>query len=223
MTIPPAAIRFDQQLAVFSKLGLAPYATPSSNRGNGSFRRLVRCPNHHKPVIGCDLIDPIWNRDPVSLARIIVFQYLPRRLSPGASGVLKVSHQLPLFGIHANFSFSGLKKGFLIPRHIAHLPIPFGGLLPGKPFAIDVQRIPTLPQQAAHRLVAHLEALAFQLAAQFERSFLGPFDPRHRIAGGGILQQLGQSVFQPRLFFSTHFRPPPVRRTRTRSARLSRC
>src|SRR5207244_878923 len=146
---------------------------------------------------------------------------LAHLLTPDAAGVPKVADQLLFLGIHTDDRPLLAQKSPADTGNVAELLIPPGRLPARQALAIDAQGVPPQAQQPTERRgtqgVAHP-----QHAANLAQRFVSPLESRDRISGGRILHHGVQLLQQVRPFFSTRFRPPPARRTRS-SVVGSRC
>src|ERR1022692_1702750 len=113
---------------------------------------------------------------------------------PLCAGVLEVTNQLPLLGIHAQNRISALLELIPLPAEITELAVAVGSGTGRDRLAVGTQAILHLPQEPAYGIAADRDPQQIKLPGDLSGGFPGPLDTTDRIAGSFLLHQLVDSV-----------------------------
>ena len=122
--------------------GLPPLAETEDGEGG----RLVGSSKENRAAIGLSIVDAIRNADALGGGAEVMIVDIAGRLLPFNSGILEVTDQLPLFGIHAQDRIAALFELITLPAEIAELAVAVGSRTGGNLLAIGAQGILHLPQ-----------------------------------------------------------------------------
>ena len=138
--------------------------------------------------------------------------------APHLASVLERPHQFLLFGVHADNGPCTLGKRLALPLEVTELTVALRTLRARKAFAVSVQSVAQLIEQTPDGVGTGRKAQAGQLVADLLQVLAGPkAPPSHRVTRRVLAEQLPQRAQDLRRFFSAPGRPPPARRTRSRS------
>src|ERR1700730_19467511 len=97
---------------------------------------------------------------------------------------------------------------------IVELEIAVGAVVGSELLLVDTQRVVHLVQETGDSVGRDINAvLLTNLSSDFGSGAMGPLKASHRIAGGVVFKQPGDSHGHLRGFFSVSLRPPPGRRS----------
>ena len=182
----------------------------------------MRGADHDVACVAILVVDAIGEGAASGQRGKVVVQHVAVLASPSTPAILEVAHQLLFLRVHADYGpILPLESPTPTPQQ-AELLVAVRVFLPTQPLAVRSQRVPLRPQQAGHRHMARLHATSPQCSGQLARGLVRPSQTSHRTAGRCIPQQFLQQLPHTRSFFSTHFRPPPGRRTRSEDSACPR-
>src|SRR5208283_1724056 len=216
-TVPigASAVGFDRQPRGTWVPVLSNLQPPRTNGSHRKGRRLMGCADHHIARVAIFVVDAVGITAASRQRGKIVVQHVAILTPPSASLVLEVANQLLFLRIHADDRPSlPLESPSPTPQQ-AELPVTIGVLFPAQPLAVRSQRILLRSQQAGHRYMPDWYAAPRQGSRQVPGCLVRPAQTSHWLTGRCILQQPRQQLPHTRRFFSTRFRPPPGRRTRS--------
>ena len=119
---------------------------PLAKTGDGEGGRFVGSPQEHTASVGLGIVDAIPNADSLGGGAEVMIVDLSGGLLPFSSGILEVTDQLPLFGIHAQDRITALFELITLSAEIAELAVAVGSRTGGNLLAIGAQGILHLPQ-----------------------------------------------------------------------------
>ncbi len=213
-TVAPSGIRHQQQLVCFRVRPPAGRSPPPGNRIRGERCRVGRQPEVDPAAIPVGVVQPVGDRQQGGVLAEVVSVDRVCRTGPLATGVLEVTDQLLFLAVHAQDGVAGLGETLPLLGEVLELAIPIrmGGA--GEAFAVGMQFIAQVTQQASNGLGTNRIALLLQLLGQETEAAADPALAVHRIASDLSFQQVLQGWEDARDFFPTAGRPAPGRRMR---------
>ena len=209
VTIGTTPIRLDQQVSFPRIKNTSQFQPPSSDRGHGKLGGIMRRAHDDITLVMAEVIDAIGDGFALGRTQKVVDIDLASLLPPFHPGLLKVADQLALFGIDTD----GWPMAALISlspaNKVTKLLVTVGRLLSCHPFVVDPQRIISCLQQTTNRRQTD-RMYRHQGLLDFAQRLVRPFQSRNRVTRRLLNQQRFQSRQQPRRFFSTRGRPPPL-------------
>ena len=193
------------------------YLPPPAKAGDGESGCFVGSSQEHTAAVGLGIIDAIRNADTLGGGSEVMIVNLGGGSLPLHSGVLEVTDQLPLFGIHAEDRIAAFFELIPLPTEIAELAVAVGSRTGGNLLAIGAQGILHLPQQSSHSVTADCNPQPPELSSDLVGGFPGPLQPTDRIPSGFPFRKLVDGIDHRGRFFSVGLRPPPTPRTRPTS------
>src|SRR5882757_9006740 len=208
--IGTSRIREDQQFLRGRVQGTTHAAPPRMHGVGCEGRRVVRRSHDDEAIAARDIVDAVGNRDTIGIARKIIHVDVNRRLAPVATLILEQPYQFSLLRIDADNRLSSFGERVFQLVDVRELLVPIGRRLPRQPFPIESKPI--------LRPAKHLPSLGVaypEYAGNRARRLPCPFHRRRRISRSRTVHHLIQALRQVGSFFSSGFRPPPGRRTRS--------
>ena len=186
-------------------------ATPPRVDGVGSKgRRIVGRSHDDEAIATCHIVDAVGNRYTIGITRKVVHVDVDRCLAPLATLILEQTHQLSLLRIDADDRLSSLCERVFQLVDVRELLVPIRRRPPRQPLSTESKSI--------LRSAKHLPSLGVadpEYARECARRLPCPFHRRRRISRGRPLHHVSHAPRQVGPFFSSGFRPPPGRRTRS--------
>ena len=190
---------------------------PSEQVVCGEVGGVVGGAHHHEAAVGAQVVDAVGDGDAVGLGAEVVVVDGVRSFRPAATGILEVADQFPLLGIDTDDWQVALgEPGALFGDMDELLVTVRAG--PGRyPLLVEAQPIAETEEDASHGSGTNLDAAGGELVGDLLGGTVGPANTGDGIAGDIVLQYRFDRGDHLGRFFSTAWRPPPGRRTRSRS------
>ena len=102
MTVAAAAVGQDEQSAGTAVAQSAFALPPAGNAMSGKGRRIVRDADEDRAAVGQQIVNAVGNRDAEGVGAKVMIVDPRGRAVPFSAGVLEVTDQLALLGIHAD-------------------------------------------------------------------------------------------------------------------------
>ena len=215
VAIGTPTVSFDGQ-ARRTRIPVPAYAQPPRpDSTHGKISRLMRSADHDIALISIFVIDAVGISAASGQTGKVVVQHIAILTPPSTPTVLEIADQLLLLRIYADYRPILSLEPSSATAQEAELSVPLWVLFSPEPLTIRSQRVFLRPQQAGYCHMTRLYATLLQCHRQLPGRLVRPPQAAHRIAGRGIPQQFLQQLSHARSFFSTDFRPPPGRRTRS--------
>ena len=170
--------------------------------------------NKHRSLIAPQIVDSIGGRYAFCIRAEVVIHHRGRLETPDPAGVLEVAHQFLLLGIHADDrqALSGKAASLLVNALELKVTI---RMRFGEGLDVGVKAIAELMEKAADGAWAYPYVPLLEFLGDLIQAFVRPHPAAsHRITCGGVFEQIGEDLQEFGCFFSTFWRPPPLRRTR---------
>ena len=176
----------------------------------------MRDADEHGAAIGVGIVYAVENGNARGhRAKVMVVDGRGHTIPLGAR-ILEVAYQFPFLGIHADNRVALSAESLAQLADVAELPISIG-MAGAKLLPVHAQGKVQLAEQAGDRACAYLNAKPAQLGGNALRSSCASSAGQ----SSGLLPYRAPTAarFPPslRAFFSVGLRPPPARRTRSRS------
>lgn len=208
-TIAAAGVGFDQETLAFWKTVSSRRLPPRADGGHREFASITRCADRDSRRVVRQVVHAIRHRLADRVVREVVSVHFVRGSAIGAAHVLELADEFLFLRIHAENRIARRKKCLTLFSQILELLIAIRMRRSRESFDVHTQREAQFRQQSPHGFrrvpqpsAKFAQAQSHELASRDRRT------TRHRF------DQLDQSLFELRLFFSTTGRPAPGNRVR---------
>ena len=171
--------------------------------------------------VGEEVVDPVGDGLAEGVGGEVVVAHQNRFARPRAARVPEVSDQLLLLGVDAHDGLPIEGEALAALGDVGELLVAVRPRAARQLLVVDPEGEVQLPEEPGHRVGADLDTQSTQLGGDLLRGSACPLEPRARVAGDLVLQELLDSSDHVGRFFSTLLRPPPSRRTRPTSTSCS--
>ena len=167
-----------------------------------------------RATIGDEVIDPVGNGNADGVCAEVMIIDEVWRATPACSLIFKVADELTLLRIHADDGMIARLETVSHFGDILELLIAVRAGVCGKHLVVDAERVAHLMKQAADSIGGNEDSHFGEKDSNLVGGTPTPFQSGHRIATRVVLEEPFNGGDYLRRFFSTGFRPAPVRRVR---------